>query len=74
MQQVDNDGDNCAPFDAAMVLWGAGDDEVAKVVTAFQGSWLALTRADSSSPVVAPAIARFAARATGGQFQLGYAE
>ena len=44
-----DDGENCAPFDAALVLWGAGDGEVAKVVAAFEGSWLALTTANGHS-------------------------
>ena len=36
-----DDGKNSAPFDAALVLWGASDDEVKCVLAAFAGAWLA---------------------------------
>jgi phage N-6-adenine-methyltransferase len=39
-----DDGKNSAPFDAALVLWGASDDEVQQVLAAFEGSWMAIAR------------------------------
>ena len=36
-----DDGKNSAPFDVAIVLWGASEDQIGRVVAAFEGSWLA---------------------------------
>ena len=36
-----DDGKNTAPFDAALVLWGASADELSRVLLAFEGAWLA---------------------------------
>ena len=36
-----DDGENCAPFDTALVLWGGSESEIAQVLAAFDGAWLA---------------------------------
>ena len=36
-----DDGQNTAPFDSALLLWGATEEQVERVVETFIGSWLA---------------------------------
>jgi hypothetical protein len=36
-----DDGKNTAPFDAALVFWGASADELSRVLAGFEGAWMA---------------------------------